>query len=234
MKKDVIKTVNGKYGIIVTKKYFVTIGLLFMMLMSSNFTFGQSLSPPNKDFSPNSKKAAVIVSNNDNSGGNGNEYIYLRSGEEDNEEWFYDAQFIVANDWVGTRRPLRFYTERNSWNGAGEYIMNTKNVDSNRGYGLSFYTGRKELMTLTRESVTIKGNINFTGDLFKNGNFVKMGDVIVGPYGDPLLNLVSDDHSGHRWGRIGAFGSLAFWANGYAGLSGTPVLEDGEDDPQLR
>ncbi len=178
-------------------------------LLSWNPILGQNPRPAMDGIG--SKSAYSINSNNDGSSEE-NEYIYFRSGERDNYLWYKNAQFIVANDWVGTRKRLVFLTENNSLSGFGEYIKNTKNTDLNE-YGLSFFTGSRERMNIS----TSTGIANFKEIIeAEKGIDIKGG----GHNNDPVINMRKN--SDHRaWSRINSYGPLALGANNVLALAST-------------
>jgi hypothetical protein len=129
------------------KKSIIKLALVCIGLLMFNISYGQGREPSVTN-TANTIRAVTINSNNDNSPTSYQEFIYLRSGEDNGSRWFTDAQFIVADDWVGTRKPLRFYTANGSWLGSGDYIKNSKNGPSN-DYGLGFFTNDAQRMVIT-------------------------------------------------------------------------------------
>lgn len=119
------------------------------MLLSWNLSFGQGAVPNKDDLS--TIRARSIVSNNDGSN-HPNEYIYLRSGEDANNQWMTGAQMVIGNDFIRTRQPLQFLVGDNTWEGNSEYITNRKFLNATGDYGLTFSTNNQQRMTILRNS----------------------------------------------------------------------------------
>ena len=132
---------------------------LTIAFLASNLSFGQEPQKPDRTTygTKESIQAISIISNSDGSQ-SANEYIYLRSGQDNDSRWFKSAQLIVADDWIGARRPLRFLAKddsrwggNNGWYGSGEYIENSYGHTEAKRYGLGFFTGNDLAMSITNE-----------------------------------------------------------------------------------